>query len=100
MPAVSKEDNSSKNITLIDELKKYENTYIKGKVVKILDEDEFLIEDKSGKIKVYTGWRNTNMVVVGEYITVKGKMDPGLVKEFYATEIIRENGEKVELKGD
>jgi uncharacterized protein YdeI (BOF family) len=100
IPTVSEEDNSAKKVTLIDDLKKYENTYIKGRVIKILDEDEFRLEDESGKIKVYTGWRNTNMVEVGESITVKGKMDPGLIKEFYATELIRDDGEKTVLTPD
>jgi uncharacterized protein YdeI (BOF family) len=68
-----------------------------GEVVKILDEDTFRLEDSSGKIKVYTGWKNTNVVKMGEKLTVRGKLDPGVIKEFYATEIVRENGEVIKL---
>lgn len=81
----------------IAELRNYETSMIKGEVVKILDEDEFRIQDESGKIKVYTGWKNTHTVSLGEKIEVKGYLDPGLVREFYASEITRENGEKIIL---
>ena len=87
-------------ITEISELQNYETSYIKGEVTKILDEDEFRLEDSGGKIKVYTGWKNTNIVKKGDKITVKGKLDPGLVKEFYASEIIMEDGEKIKLEPD
>jgi uncharacterized protein YdeI (BOF family) len=84
----------------ITELRNYENSMIKGEVVKIMDEDEFRIQDESGKIKVYTGWKNTHTVSLGEKVKVKGHLDPGLIKEFYATEITRENGEKIILEKD
>jgi uncharacterized protein YdeI (BOF family) len=87
-------------ITKVSELEKYTLTHIKGEVMKILDEDTFRLKDSSGKIQVYTGWKNTNIVEVGETVTVKGKLDPGLIKEFYASEIIRENGEVVTLQSD
>lgn len=87
-------------ITKISELQNYTDSYIKGEVIKILDEDEFRLKDNSGKIKVYTGWKNTSLVKKGEKITVRGTLDPGIVKEFYATEIIREDGEKIKLKSD
>lgn len=84
----------------ISELKNYTESFIKGTVVKILDEDEFRLKDTSGKIKVYTGWKNTNLVKKGEVVTVKGKLDPGFFKEFYASEIIMEDGKKIVLQPD
>ncbi len=96
----SQQMESDVNITKISELIRYTDSYIKGEVVRILDTDEFRLKDSSGKIKVYTGWKNTNMVKKGEIVTVRGIMDPGVIKEFYATEIIRENGEVVKLKSD
>ena len=69
-------------------------------MIKILDEDEFRLQDSSGRIKVYTGWKNTNLVKSGEKITVRGKLDPGIVKEFYATEIIKEDGEMIKFESD
>ena len=98
--AYSQESLSNMKIIKISELQNYTDSYIKGEVIKILDEDEFRLEDNSGKIKVYTGWKNTNIVKKGEKITLRGKLDPGIVKEFYATEIIKEDGEIIKLKSD
>lgn len=98
--AYSQEIQSDIKITGISELQNYTDSYIKGEVIKVLDEDEFRLEDSSGKIRVYTGWKNTNLVKKGEKITVRGALDPGIIKEFYATEIIRDNGEVIRLKSD
>lgn len=95
--AYPQESQSDIKITRISELKNYSDAHIMGEVVKILDEDTFRLEDSSGKIKVYTGWKNTNVVKMGEKLTVRGKLDPGIIKEFYATEIVRENGEVIKL---
>ncbi|MEE4286590.1 MAG: hypothetical protein V2I31_10585 [Mariniphaga sp.] len=98
--AYSQENQSDIKITGISELQNYTDSFIKGEVIKVLDEDEFRLEDSSGKIRVYTGWKNTNLVKKGEKITVRGALDPGIIKEFYATEIIRDNGEVIRLKSD
>ncbi len=98
--AYSQESLSNMKIIKISELQNYTDSYIKGEVIKILDEDEFRLEDNSGKIKVYTGWKNTNIVKKGEKITLRGKLDPGIVKEFYATEIIKDDGETIKLESD
>lgn len=96
----SQENQTDIKITKVSELQNYTDSYIKGEVIKTLDEDKFRLEDSSGNIKVYTGWKNTHVVKMGEKITVRGKLDPGIVKEFYATEIIKEDGEVIKLKSD
>lgn len=96
----AQENQADTKITSISELQNYTDSYIKGEVIRVLDEDEFRLQDSSGKIRVYTGWKNTNLVKKGEKITVRGTLDPGVIKDFYATEIIRENGEVVKLKSD
>ncbi len=96
----SQEKQTDIKITIISELQNYKDSYIKGEVIKILDEDEFRLQDSSGKIRVYTGWKNTNLVSKGDKVTVRGKRDPGIIVDFYATEIIRENGEVIKLKPD
>jgi uncharacterized protein YdeI (BOF family) len=96
----AQENQADIKITRISELRNYTDSYIKGEVLKILDEDEFRLQDSSGKIRVYTGWKNTNLVEYGEKITVRGTLDPDVIKEFYATEIIRENGDVIKLKSD
>jgi uncharacterized protein YdeI (BOF family) len=98
--AYPQESQSDIKITRISELQNYTDSYIKGEVIKILDEDESRLQDNSGKIRVYTGWKNTNLVRKGDKITVRGTRDPGIIADFYATEIIRENGEKIKLKSD
>ncbi|MFW5820033.1 MAG: hypothetical protein ACOCWA_01990 [Bacteroidota bacterium] len=95
----ARENNSDKQVK-IKELENYTSSLIKGKVIKIMDEDEFRLQDESGKIKVYTGWKNTNTVSPGETVSLKGYLDPGILKEFYASEIIRENGERILLEKD
>jgi uncharacterized protein YdeI (BOF family) len=86
-------------ITKISALERYTTTHIKGEVVRILDEDEFRLKDNSGKIKVYVGWKNPGVVKKGDVITVKGMLDPGIFfDEFYASEIILENGDVINLK--
>jgi uncharacterized protein YdeI (BOF family) len=96
----AQENQADIKITSISELQNYTDFYIKGEVIRILDEDEFRLQDSSGKIRVYTGWKNTNLVKNREKITVRGTLDPGVIKDFYATEIIRENGEVIKLKSD
>lgn len=87
-------------ITKISDLKNDTTTHIQGEVIKILDEDTFRIKDDSDAIKVYTGWKNTNLVKEGQKVRVKGKLDPGLIKEFYASEISIENGKVIKLESD
>lgn len=95
-----KNSHVEKEITEIDALKNYTTAYIKGEVTKILDEDEFRLTDSSGDIRVYTGWRNTNMVSEGSMVTVQGKLEIGWLKEFYAEKIIFSDGKVIELKTD
>lgn len=77
---------------------------VQGEVTRILDEDEFRIEDDSGSVRVYIGWKNRVSVTVGEKITVEGIVDDDLDAffrpELYATEIIREDGTVIELNHD
>jgi uncharacterized protein YdeI (BOF family) len=98
--AISQNNPTENETVKIAALQSYTTAYIIGTVVKILDEDEFRLKDASGKIKVYTGWKNTNLVKKGDIITVKGSLDPGFIKEFYATQIIKEDGQIIELQGD
>lgn len=98
--AYAQEKQSDIKITSISQLQNYTDSYIMGEVIRVLDEDEFRLQDSSGNIRVYTGWKNTNLVKNGEKITVRGTLDPGVIKDFYATEIIRGNGEVVKLKSD
>jgi uncharacterized protein YdeI (BOF family) len=93
---------ADENITNIAEVNPGASVTLKGKVTRILDEDEFRLEDETGSIKVYIGWKNRVMVDVGETVTVKGVVDNDLVDVFrpevYARELVREDGTVVKLK--
>ena len=69
---------------------------LRGVVARITDEDEFILADPSGQIRVYVG---PNMVPAapGETITVSGRVDDDFPLEIYATLIIRADGTQVPL---
>ena len=69
---------------------------LRGVVLRITDEDEFILSDASGQIPVYVG---PNMVPAaqGETITVAGRVDDDFPREIYATLIIRADGTQLPL---
>ena len=91
----------SEGFTPIGELNRGMSAIIHGKVTRILDEDEFRMEDATGSVRVYIGWRNRVVVSVGEEIRVRGVVDDDLVSffrpEVYALEITRQNGTVIKL---
>ena len=90
------------DITAIDLLERGMAANIKGEVTRILDEDEFRITDQTGSMRVYIGWKNRVNIPVGETVTVRGVVDDDLVSyfrpEFYAFEIVREDGTVIKLR--
>jgi hypothetical protein len=84
-------------ISEISSLKNYTEAYIQGEVIRLLDDDEVLLKDNTATIRVYTGWKNPNALSLGEKVIIKGALDPGIIKEFYASKIIRSNGDVVHL---
>lgn len=64
---------------------------VAGTVERITDEDEFVLADGTGHVRVYIG---PGLVPVqpGESITVTGLVDDGLRIEIYAREIVRADG--------
>lgn len=74
-------------------------TTISGRVVGFgeADENEWILNDGSGQVKVEAGprrWRNINLSE-GETITVLGEMDDG---EFDAFSITRSNGSIINIR--
>jgi uncharacterized protein YdeI (BOF family) len=94
----------AETITSIGDLKRGMSATIKGEVTRILDEDEFRLQDKTGSIRVYTGWKNRVFIRVGEKLTVRGFVDDDLESyfrpELYAFEIVREDGSSIKLQHD
>lgn len=89
------------DVTNIADVRPGASVRLQGTVTRILDEDEFRIEDETGSIRVYIGWRNRIPVEVGERVRVRGIVDDDLVgairPEVYANEIIRADGTVIPL---
>ena len=69
---------------------------IAGTVYRITDEDEFILRDPTGTVRVYVG-PNAVPAVQGDSITVSGHVDDGFRLEIYATSILRADGTLVDL---
>lgn len=91
----------TEEITPIEKLASGMNVTVRGKVTRILDEDEFRIQDSTGSVRVYIGWKNRMPVPVGEMVTVRGVVDDDLVSRFrpeiYAFEVTRQDGSVIKL---
>jgi uncharacterized protein YdeI (BOF family) len=91
----------AEKLTPIDKLERGMSATIKGEVTRILDEDEFRMQDTTGSIRVYIGWKNRVLLPIGENIIVRGFVDDDLKSyfrpEFYAFEITREDGSVIKL---
>lgn len=92
---------TAEEITPIEKLASGMTVTVQGEVTRILDEDEFRIEDSTGSVRVYIGWQNRMPVPVGETVVVRGVVDDDLVSRFrpeiYAFEITREDGTVIKL---
>ena len=84
--------------TAIGEIARNTMVTVSGTVQRVTDEDEFVIEDATGSISVWTG-NQFFTVDVGESVTVTGFVDDDLLKEIYAQEIIRADGSVVSIGG-
>lgn len=95
---------SGDSITRIEDVHPGAPVQLQGTVTRILDEDEFRMEDETGSIRVYIGWRNRVPVEVGEEVRVRGVVDDDLVGAFrpevYASEIVRADGTVIQLTLD
>ena len=91
----------AETVTDIGSIERGDRVTLQGEVTRILDDDEFRLEDATGSVRVYIGWRNRVMVDVGETVTVKGVVDDDLDTffrpEIYAEEIILEDGSSISL---
>jgi uncharacterized protein YdeI (BOF family) len=74
---------------------------LRGVVARIVDEDEFVLADDSGRIRVYIGWKNDLPVSRGDVVIVEGRADDdsifGFRPEIYARALELADGTRVEL---
>jgi uncharacterized protein YdeI (BOF family) len=82
--------------TRIADLVRNTNVTVVGSVDRLTDEDEFILADASGSVRVYVG---PNFVPVnpGDTVTVRGFVDDDFRLEIYAREIVRPDGSTVTL---
>jgi uncharacterized protein YdeI (BOF family) len=85
-------------LTPIGSVARNQMVTIAGTVDRITDEDEFYLRDNTGSIKVWTG-NSFFTVEPGETVQVSGFVDDGLFIEVYATEIVRESGDVIQISG-
>jgi uncharacterized protein YdeI (BOF family) len=64
---------------------------VAGTVDRLTDEDEFVLADPTGQVRVYVG-PNRVPVATGEVVTVSGFVDDDLRLEIYADTIVRADG--------
>ncbi len=85
-------------ITPISGLQRGTVATIRGEVARITDEDEFLLRDATGSVRVYVG-PNSIPANVGEQVTVSGLVDDDKdePKEIYAKTLTRADGSVVEF---
>jgi uncharacterized protein YdeI (BOF family) len=78
-------------VTSVAELRRDSFATVAGTVDRITDEDEFVLADATGHVRVYVG-PTVVPVRPGEAVTVTGMVDDGLRLEIYAREIVRADG--------
>ena len=95
-PAVDPADEPI-DVTPIGSLVRNTFVTVDGVVERITDEDEFIVADTTGSVKVWTG-SAFGAVTTGESVTVRGFVDDDLLIEIYAQEIVKEDGTVLELR--
>lgn len=88
---------AARETTRIADLVRNTNVTVVGTVDRLTDEDEFILADASGSVRVYVG---PNLVPVnpGDAVTVRGFVDDDFRLEIYAREIVRPDGSTVTLE--
>jgi uncharacterized protein YdeI (BOF family) len=78
-------------ITPIGDLVRNSNVTVSGTVDRLTDEDEFVMSDSTGSVRVSVG-PNRVPANRGEAVTVRGFVDDDLRIEIYARELVRADG--------
>lgn len=83
-------------LTAIADLERNTFVTVQGTVERVTDEDEFLIADQSGSVRVWTS-NNFFTVEPGEFVVVEGFVDDDVFLEIYAQEITRADGTVISI---
>jgi uncharacterized protein YdeI (BOF family) len=77
--------------TPVKDIARNSHVTVAGTVDRITDDDEFVLADTTGQVRIYIG-RARVPVSPGETVTVTGLVDDGLRLEIYADTIVRADG--------
>lgn len=98
-PADAKVD--ERKFDRVTDVKRGDRVVLRGQVARIAEEDEFILADESGRIRVYIGWKNDLPVKRGDTVIVEGRADDdalfGTRPEIYARVLELTNGERITL---
>ena len=103
MAGANEERPAGKVFTPISDVERGASVVLKGRVERVADEDEFILRDDTGRIRVYIGWENSMPLNRNDEVTVKGRADddvrPGGRPEIYARKLVLADGKVVNLRG-
>ncbi len=89
-------------VTALQDVRRGEFVTVRGEVTRMRENDEFIIEDDSGRAEVYVrGGLRRPTFRQGDTITVRGWVDDDLIsipREIYATEIELSDGTIIEVR--
>ncbi len=99
----SQQHKTSCTLKPVSQLPDYGCAYTRGSVTKIFDPDEFVLEDHTGKVEVFTNhthlplYAQETLMVKGQTHFSKWKKIIGFRKEIYATEVTLNNGQVIKI---
>lgn len=89
-------------VTALQDVRRGEFVTVKGEVTRMRENDEFIVEDGSGRAEVYVrGGLGRPTFRRGDTVTVRGWVDDDLIsipREIYATEIELSDGTIIEIR--
>jgi uncharacterized protein YdeI (BOF family) len=100
-PAANTQAAGERSFQRVADVKRGDPVVLRGEVTRITDEDEFILTDESGRIRVYIGWKNDLPVKRGDQVIVEGRADDdaifGTRPEIYARVLELADGTRIQL---
>lgn len=80
--------------TSVEDIRRNSDVIVSGRIDRITDEDEFILRDATGTVRVYVG-PNRIPAPAGSEVTVLGFVDDDLRLEIYAREMVLADGTRI-----
>lgn len=102
MGVVAQDAASEQEVLQIETLRRGQFATVRAEVVRINDEDEMIVRDETGRLRIYVpGVRGLRRLVSqGDILTITGQVDDDLIDvplELYAERIVRADGTVIEV---